>query len=59
MSHNTVRGARLSISSGGVAILFPGSSLERTSEVGGVDKIYKGGKFLKKLWCCVGGSITR
>ena len=19
----------------------------------------KGGKFLKKLWCCVGGSITR
>ena len=20
---------------------------------------YKGGKFLKKLWCCVGGSITR
>ena len=22
-------------------------------------KTYKGGKFLKKLWCCVGGSITR
>ena len=21
--------------------------------------LYKGGKFLKKLWCCVGGSITR
>ena len=21
--------------------------------------INKGGKFLKKLWCCVGGSITR
>ena len=21
--------------------------------------IFKGGKFLKKLWCCVGGSITR
>ena len=20
---------------------------------------YKGGKFLKKLWCCVGGSLTR
>ena len=20
---------------------------------------YRGGKFLKKLWCCVGGSITR
>ena len=20
---------------------------------------FKGGKFLKKLWCCVGGSITR
>ena len=20
---------------------------------------HKGGKFLKKLWCCVGGSITR
>ena len=19
----------------------------------------KGGKFLKKLWCCIGGSITR
>ena len=22
-------------------------------------KTGKGGKFLKKLWCCVGGSITR
>ena len=22
-------------------------------------QFYKGGKFLKKLWCCVGGSITR
>ena len=21
--------------------------------------MHKGGKFLKKLWCCVGGSITR
>ena len=21
--------------------------------------LHKGGKFLKKLWCCVGGSITR
>ena len=21
--------------------------------------LYKGGKFLKKLWCCVGGSIAR
>ena len=21
--------------------------------------ICKGGKFLKKLWCCIGGSITR
>ena len=21
--------------------------------------VNKGGKFLKKLWCCVGGSITR
>ena len=21
--------------------------------------VSKGGKFLKKLWCCVGGSITR
>ena len=26
------------------------------SEVFHIDK---GGKFLKKLWCCVGGSITR
>ena len=22
-------------------------------------KANKGGKFLKKLWCCVGGNITR
>ena len=22
-------------------------------------KLPKGGKFLKKLWCCVGGSIAR
>ena len=21
--------------------------------------INKGGKFLKKLWCCVGGNVTR
>ena len=25
----------------------------------GLEIINKGGKFLKKLWCCVGGSITR
>ena len=24
-----------------------------------ISKKNKGGKFLKKLWCCVGGSITR
>ena len=24
-----------------------------------LDVLDKGGKFLKKLWCCVGGSITR
>ena len=28
--------------------------------IDGVEKhANKGGKFLKKLWCCVGGSITR
>ena len=25
----------------------------------GLGELDKGGKFLKKLWCCVGGSITR
>ena len=29
------------------------------SSVAGDSQINKGGKFLKKLWCCVGGSITR
>ena len=27
--------------------------------LGGCLLIYKGGKFLKKLWCCIGESITR
>ena len=27
--------------------------------VADIIKLKKGGKFLKKLWCCVGGSITR
>ena len=30
--------------------------LEQSSQLG---VFCKGGKFLKKLWCCVGGSITR
>ena len=25
----------------------------------GNSEMNKGGKFLKKLWCCVGGSVTR
>ena len=31
----------------------------RLGQVFGINMIFKGGKFLKKLWCCVGGSITR
>ena len=31
----------------------------RSAWVGQADFRKKGGKFLKKLWCCVGGSITR
>ena len=23
----------------------------------GADPYFKGGKFLKKLWCCIGGSV--
>ena len=34
-------------------------SVDYEDEVVEVTFHNKGGKFLKKLWCCVGGSITR
>ena len=33
--------------------------LVQTVKIKTVSNKNKGGKFLKKLWCCVGGSITR
>ena len=36
---------------------FVWRSLELYGVVGVVWRMNKGGKFLKKLWCCVGGRI--
>ena len=51
-----------SVSSGS----FQGGEVDSTMTVDSEDFVRlfmgqtnKGGKFLKKLWCCVGGSITR
>ena len=54
--HLIVDGAYTSVNVCRARILTPGH--ERNVKASSQNLGLKGGKFLKKLWCCVGGSIT-